>query len=605
MIDFKGSLPQAQTSPPSSTQFSTVSPFATTTSGRRRALRRLGLTVGLVALLLTLLVAGPVAAETHVQLILDASGSMYNKLDDGRFRITAAKDVLSEFVDGLPPGDLHVGLRIYGARFAADQPGACQDSELVVPMDGVDHEALRGAIQSTRARGKTPIAYSLEQALGDFPAGSDQCLIVLVTDGKEVCGDLAAAAAKVEAHGCSIDLRILGFDLDPEAAKSFEGIGTFENAADAAALAQALERAVEETVERAPLGEATLEAADQVTAGTTFEVRWTGPDEHRDYVTIVAQDAPDGRYGHYAYTTDGSPLTLWAPVEPGAYELRYQSDRVDGVAGRRAIEVVAAEFAIGGPESVPAGRPFEIPWVGPDGDRDYLTIVPADAPDGRYTNYAYTAEGSPAKLHAPIQPGDYEIRYQSDRESGVFARRTITVTPVEITLDAPAEVDAGQSFEVAWSGPDGDRDYVTLVPASEADGRYAKYVYTRDGSPMSFAAPLVAGNYELRYQSDRESGVFARVPIVVNAVAITLDAADEVAAGQPFEVSWTGPDGPGDYVTIVEKGAKAGTYKSYAYTRDGPTLRLTAPAEPGDYELRYQSDNQRGVVFGSRAIRVR
>lgn len=544
-------------------------------------------------------------ADTHVQLVLDASGSMYNKLDDGRFRITAAKDVLGAFVDGLPPGDLHVGLRVYGARLAADQPGACEDSHLVVPMEGVDHEALRSAIAETRAKGKTPIAYSLEQALADFPTGAQSCQIILVTDGKEVCGDLKAAAAKVAAHGCEVDLRIIGFDLDPAAAASFAGIGRFENAADAAALATALERAVAETVDKTPLGEATLEAPATVTAGTTFEVGWQGPDEHRDYVTIVPVGTEDGEYGHYAYTKDGNPASLWAPVDPGQYELRYQSDRVAGVTGRRPIEVVEAEFAIGGPDEVPAGQPFEIPWVGPNGDRDYITIVPAEAKDGKYTSYAYTRDGSPAKLHAPMTPGDYELRYQSDREGGVFARRPLKVHPVAISIEAPATVDAGQPFEVAWSGPDGERDYITLVTADTPDGKYAKYFYTRDGRPMGFAAPVAAGEYELRYQSDREEGVFARTPITIREVTISVSAPSEVTAGAKFQVEWAGPDGPGDYITIVAKGADAGAYLSYAYTRNGSPSELTAPDEPGEYEVRYQSESDNDRIFASRPIRVR
>jgi len=44
--------------------------------------------------------------QTYVELILDASGSMWNKLDDDRYRIVAAKDVLTQFIGGLPDTDL-------------------------------------------------------------------------------------------------------------------------------------------------------------------------------------------------------------------------------------------------------------------------------------------------------------------------------------------------------------------------------------------------------------------------------------------------------------------------------------------------------------------
>ena len=562
-------------------------------------------TLLLTGLLLCLFSTSTLTAATQVELILDASGSMYNKLDDGRYRITAAKDVLSEFVRNLPQGDLDVGLRVYGSKIQPSAAGACQDSKLMVPVDGVQQDALLAAIKDTRARGKTPIAYSLEQAVADFN-GKDRCLIVLVTDGEEVCdGDLQAAAAKLEQAGCDFDLRIIGFDLSAEAQATFKGIGTFENAKDAAALAGALERAVEGVVEKTPLGDATLSAPETVLAGSKFMVEWTGENGPRDYVTIVEPSATEGQFGSWTYTEKGSPLELVAPATPGNYELRYQSERVDGVAARRSITVTPAEFAIGGPAVVKAGQPFEIPWVGPNNEKDYLTVVPADAPDGQYASYAYTENGSPARLHAPMQAGDYEIRYQSDREKYiVFARRPLTIEAVDVSLDVPAEINAGQSFEVEWTGPNGDRDYVTLVEADADDGKYGEYVYTENGSPVTLTAPFVGGKYQVRYQSDREKGVFARLDIEITSTEVTLQAPETVAAGAKFEITWTGPDGPRDYITIVKQGAEPGAYLDYRYTTTGPTVTLTAPEEPGNYEVRYQSDREKRVIFGSRPIRV-
>jgi len=547
------------------------------------------------------------ADEAYVELILDASGSMYNKLDDGRYRITAAKDVLKDFIETLPDTNLNVGLRIYGSKLQAKDAGSCRDSKLFVPMKGVDRAALLDTVRATRARGSTPIAWSIDQALADFPADAKRCVIVLVTDGEEACGgDLKAAAERLRQSKCDMDMHVIGFGLDTGARASFEGLGTFENAADAKALAGALDRAVVKVVEREPLAEATLEALDQVGAGTGFEVTWKAKDGPLDYVTIVPADAPEGTYGSFVYTARGNPLKLHAPIKLGKYELRYQSDRVPGVAARRPIEVVASEVAIDAPQEVPAGKPFELSWVGPNGAGDYLTIVPKDAADGVYGKYQYTNKGPRLKLHAPFKAGEYELRYQSDRVKGkVFARRPITVTPSAIVLDAPAEVGAGTKFAVQWQGPNGDGDYLTVVPTDAPDGKYTKYAYTRKGPVVDLVAPLEPGNYQVRYQSDREKGVFARLDITVVGVETTLEAPAEVAAGSVIEVKWTGPNGPGDYVTIVPADAAPGTYKKYRYTRQGSPLKLEAPKTPGDYELRYQSDGFRGKVFASRPIRIK
>ncbi len=91
--------------------------------------------------------------------------------------------------------------------------------------------------------------------------------------------------------------------------------------------------------EGAGSGEASLDAPDEVEAGADFEVEWTGPDGPQDYITIVPAGSPDGTYLDYAYTAEGSPITLTAPNEPGNYEIWYASDREDGTFARFDIVV--------------------------------------------------------------------------------------------------------------------------------------------------------------------------------------------------------------------------------------------------------------------------
>ena len=98
----------------------------------------------------------------------------------------------------------------------------------------------------------------------------------------------------------------------------------------------------------------------------------------------------------------------------------------------------------------------------------------------------------------------------------MFARLPITLTPMEVRIDAPEVVSAGASFDVRWEGPDGSRDYVTIVRADAEPGTYLNYAYTRRGSPLSLKAPDEPGSYELRYQSDRVTKrVFGRRAIRV------------------------------------------------------------------------------------------
>ncbi|MCW5772781.1 MAG: hypothetical protein KIT16_14145 [Rhodospirillaceae bacterium] len=125
----------------------------------------------------------------------------------------------------------------------------------------------------------------------------------------------------------------------------------------------------------------------------------------------------------------------------------------------------------------------------------------------------------------------------------------------------------------------------------------------RDGSPLKLRVPVEPGRYEIRYVNERDHKVLGRRSLTVVLATATLVAPAAVKAKSEFEVTWTGPNGPSDYVTIVPVGAEPGVYTNYFYTRDGSTGRLTAPEKPGRYELRYVIEAGPRVI-GRRPITV-
>ncbi len=263
----------------------------------------------------------------------------------------------------------------------------------------------------------------------------------------------------------------------------------------------------------------TLDFPEEVLAGEWFEVQWTGPDNTGDYITIVPQGAPVGDWESYAYTGSGCPAVLQASLEPGMYEVRYSTEQVypNPTLFSKPITVMVTDYAVMAPAQITAGTPFQVGWVGPDNRGDYITIVPAGAPEGSWDDYVYTSAGNPGSLTAPVEEGMYEIRYSTEQTSPnpTLAMTVINVTPMEITLEAPATVAPGSSFEVVWTGPDGYMDYITIVPAGSPEGEYTSYAYTSDGSPLSLDAPETPGDYEIWYASDRVGGTFASIPITV------------------------------------------------------------------------------------------
>src|SRR5690606_30976141 len=145
---------------------------------------------------------------------------------------------------------------------------------------------------------------------------------------------------------------------------------------------------------------------------------------------------------------------------------------------------------------------------------DYVPVVPAGASQGVYRDYEYTSNGSPAKIGAPEEPGDCEVRYVTGQSGSTLATAPITVTEATATVSAPSEVGAGSDLEVDWTGPGNDGDYITIVPAGSPEGTYLDYEYATSGSPVSIRAPDPAGDYEVRYVTQAGS-TLASTPVSV------------------------------------------------------------------------------------------
>jgi Ca-activated chloride channel family protein len=333
----------------------------------------------------------------------------------------------------------------------------------------------------------------------------------------------------------------------------------------------------------------TLAAPERVTAGASFPVTWTGPNNAADYITIVPKALPDGQYRNNTPTTKGPPLDITALMEPGPAELRYMSGQDARVLARRDILIVAAGVALEGPAQVTAGAPFAITWTGPNNAGDYVTIVPRALPDGQYRNNTPTTKGSPLNITALMDPGPAELRYMSGQDARVLARRDILIVAADVTLDGPVQVTAGAPFAVTWTGPNNSGDYLTIVPKTLPDGQYRNHTPTTKGSPLDITAVMDPGPAELRYMSGQGARVLARRDILIAAAKVTLDAPPRATAAGPVMVAWTGPNNANDYLTIVPKNATDGRYHRRAPTSKGSPLSVEAPAEAGAAEVRYMS----------------
>jgi hypothetical protein len=260
---------------------------------------------------------------------------------------------------------------------------------------------------------------------------------------------------------------------------------------------------------------ATLQFPAQVPAGKPFAVKWTGPDNAKDYITVVRRTAAASVYGNYRDAREGNPVDLLAPIEAGEWEVRYVTARTKTVLGRAPLRVVSNEVTLTAPLEVVAGSSVTVNWTGPNNPGDYLTLVPASLPDGQYGNYINTTKGPTFAITAPIATGDAELRYMTGQGAKVLHRIPVRVVAAKIGLDAPATASSSAKVTITWTGPNNAGDYLTIVPQSLPDGRYAGYTTTDRGSPLAVVAPKEAGLAEIRYISGQGAKVLARRPILI------------------------------------------------------------------------------------------
>ncbi len=142
------------------------------------------------------------SGDDEVLFILDASGSMTAKMGYSPklyHAIDSIRSILNE-----SGNTTKIGLRVFGYNFnnsdnlygggvpqsRADLETLCRESSLVLPVAKYNSSNISDRLSQLRARGQSPIGYSLRQAVqNDFSDASLLKHIILITDGGENCGD--------------------------------------------------------------------------------------------------------------------------------------------------------------------------------------------------------------------------------------------------------------------------------------------------------------------------------------------------------------------------------------------------------------------------------
>lgn len=475
-------------------------------------------------------------------LILDASGSMWGQID-GVNKIVIAKDVVEGLVRGLPENQ-RLGMVAYGHR----KKGDCNDIETLADV-GADRDDVIAQIRALSPVGKTPLTKSVEHAATELNYTENAATVILVSDGLETCeADPCALARTLEENGLDFTVHVVGFDVTEEERQGLQCIaeetgGEFLAADNADELNAALTQV-------AMAGGESSDASGDVRPQTVA------------LKATMMQNGPDIQ----------SKLN-WKVTDSATGETVFARDNT----GYVDFEVVPGEYVA------------EAIWTG----------------------WPHTSD-----------------RYKGDKTGSkaftIAAAPTVVTVPIDldipVTLEADREIAEGNPINIKWSGPDdlgayvlvsrlddGPREqiYFTIAQRSrdayqakaEKEGQGAVDLDTNgdgtfnqdDIAENEIGGPSIEGEYEVRYVLSDPRLILARLPLTVSDSGYTVSAPQEVPAASKFTVDWTGPMTAGDFVTIEEADLKTAftPFGGRPRLEQGVPMELVAPAEPGDYEIRY------------------
>ncbi len=169
----------------------------------------------------------------RILFIFDASQSMLGRWQSGR-KIDIARKLLYNMLDSLKTmNNLEIGLRVYGHQ-KGYPPQDCDDTRLEVDFGRSNDvtDRIKAKLKMIRARGTTPIAYSLEKGAYDFPkTDNSRNIIILITDGIEECNmDPCSVSRLLQREGIILKPFVIGIGLDETYKKTFDCVGTYYDA---------------------------------------------------------------------------------------------------------------------------------------------------------------------------------------------------------------------------------------------------------------------------------------------------------------------------------------------------------------------------------------
>jgi len=553
---------------------------------------------------LSLLTSNAYAEPGKTILVMDASGSMWGKIEDG-YKIRVARNVVNNLLETLPE-DQEIGLVSYGHRSEAD----CGDIELLVPPSADSRDAISAAIESLDPKGRTPLSAAVIKAADELGLEENDATVILISDGEETCSmDPCAVAFELEKRGIDFIAHVVGFDVKEQADQAqlrclAENTGGLFFSADS-------ESQLTEALNKISL--AMAEAAKQVKISAVVQdhdgnpvrdgIVWTlapassTTDSTTTAKTNLLSDEQSSTDKLYA-VLDLDRYTVTVTRDSDGVTTTYDLDLTDGE-DTEFVLTLPPKASFEGPITVSIGEVFNVNWNGPGADRDLIAVASSVNQDAKIISVFKASDTNTTTMRAPTEPGVYQLRYIYAEQRSVIATATLNVEQTSSKLDAPDQANAGSVVAVSWVGPGVTNDAIVVAEVGAAESINETGTYL--GNPAMIQMPSKPGTYEIRYVLHQDRKVLASRTITVLGGVIKLDAPNEAGAGFSVDVDWVGPDAQHDFIAVAEVGASE--YINKTRTNLGNPAKVQMPSKPGSYELRYILHSE-STTMASRLIKV-
>jgi hypothetical protein len=489
--------------------------------------------------------------------ILDASGSMWEKIQGGT-KIEIAKEVLSGIFQKLP-ANVDAGLYAYGHRSKGD----CNDIEELVPLGPANKQQLVDKIKSLDPKGMTPITASIRVALEKLKTVEQESTVLLVSDGKETCkGDPCALVKELKKSGIKFVMHVVGFNVTAEEKAQLEciaaaGGGQYFTASDAKGFEIAAQKVAGSVGISDKPGSIKLDKK-VYSPLEEIKVTFTADKDYADDAwlgTVPSKVAHDNEaesdrfhivYEYLRKKTSGT-IKLKAPKDEGDFDVRMFNSDIGGKETAFAPFQVKGKLALGSLQL------------------DKTTYAPGEKMTVRFTAPTYFDKNA-----------------------------WIGVVPSSIAHNSENESDkANKGYE---------------------------YIQGKTEGTFTFLAPAAKGSYDIRmFDSENDGKETTSVTFTVtgeeNKSTLKLNKT-AYSPGEQIVVQFTAPASFAEdaWIGIIPSGTTHGDEKTcdevnmgYEYVKKqvSGTVKLTAPGEPGKYDIRMFDTDYDGKEVASVSFTVK